>query len=85
MFLHIISHRSGGSKFTKFEKFTKDSTWINGLSEYQVTAKQHIQPSESDIFSEVNSGTANVFQLNFKNFKPGSIAVIKYNFIILHV
>ncbi|KAJ8945126.1 hypothetical protein NQ318_001591 [Aromia moschata] len=74
-----LSHnnKNGGGKFTKSQNFVKDSKWINGLSEYQVSLKQHINITESDVFEKVYSGTPNVIQLNFKNFKPGSIAVIR--------
>ncbi|RZC42945.1 glycogen debranching enzyme, partial [Asbolus verrucosus] len=75
--LSHISVKSPTSKYTKFQNFHKDNHWINGLFEYQVQLKQHIQPEDSEIFEKVDSGTANVVQLNFKNFKPGSVAVIK--------
>lgn len=39
--------------------------------------KQHIQVNDSDVFEKVDSGSPNVTQLNFKNFKPGSIVVVK--------
>lgn len=61
----------------KFPDFVEDSTWINGLSEYKVTVKEHIQVNESDFFDKVDSGSVSITQLNFRNFKPGSIVVIK--------
>lgn len=69
--------RSGKSKYAGHGNYVKDTKWINGLSEYQVSLKEHIQVDESDVFERVDSGTANVTQLNFKNFKPGSIAVVR--------
>ncbi|CAG9829289.1 unnamed protein product [Diabrotica balteata] len=75
--LSHIKHKSGGSKYTKWHPFIKDSKWINGLPDYQVSVKEHIQVPDSDIFEKVDSGTKNVTQLNFKNFKPGSVVVIK--------
>ncbi|XP_030750314.1 glycogen debranching enzyme isoform X2 [Sitophilus oryzae] len=75
--LSHINGASGASKFTKFENFVEDPEWINGLSEYQVSVKQHISVSESDIFEEVDSGSKDIFQLNFKNFKPGSVVAVK--------
>lgn len=63
--------------YKKFENFVKDTKYINGVSEYEVSMKQHIQINESDIFEKVNSGSQNITQLNFKNFKPGSIVVVK--------
>lgn len=39
--------------------------------------KQHIQINDSDIFEKGDSGSHNITQLNFKNFKPGSVVVVK--------
>ncbi|CAH1981135.1 unnamed protein product [Acanthoscelides obtectus] len=75
--LSHVGSRSGGPKFAKFKDFVQDSKWINGLSEYTATLKRHIQVSDSDICEKVDSGTPNVTQLNFKNFKPGSIIVVR--------
>nr|CAI5828955.1 unnamed protein product [Callosobruchus analis] len=75
--LSHVENRCGGSKFTKFKDFIQDPKWINGLSEYNATLKRHIQVSDSDICEKVDSGSANVTQLNFKNFKPGSIIVVR--------
>ncbi|VEN50334.1 unnamed protein product, partial [Callosobruchus maculatus] len=75
--LSHVGSRSGGPKFIKFKDFAQDSKWINGLSEYSTTLKRHIQVSDSDTCEKVDSGTPNVTQLNFKNFKPGSIIVVR--------
>jgi glycogen debranching enzyme len=75
--LDHVGTTSSNSKYAKSKNFHKDNKWINGLSEYQAHLKQHLQPEESDIFEKVDSGSPNVVQLNLKNFKPGSVAVIK--------
>lgn len=49
---------------------------------YQLDIKEHIQIEKSTVFSEVPSGEVNKIQLNFKDFKPGSIVVIKYVIIL---
>ncbi|CAG9760960.1 unnamed protein product [Ceutorhynchus assimilis] len=72
-----LSYIDEKSRFAKFEKFTQDSKWINGLTNYKVSIKENIQVNQSDIFEEANSGSSNIIQLNFKNFKPGMIAVVK--------
>lgn len=77
---HLL--RSGEFK-SKTDDFVRDPKWINGLDDYRVTVKRNIQVSDSEIFEEVSSGTVHVFQLNFKNFKPGSVAVVKYTSIDL--
>ncbi|CAH0555446.1 unnamed protein product [Brassicogethes aeneus] len=75
--LSHVGVKSGKSKFTNSNNFVKDNKFINGLSEYQVSLKEHIQLPESDIFEKSDSGTENVAQLNFKNFKPGSIVIVR--------
>ncbi|XP_060528992.1 glycogen debranching enzyme [Cylas formicarius] len=75
--LSHVEASSGGSKYTKFDDFTKDSAWISGLTEYRVTVREHISSEQSEFFNYVDSGTPNVFQLDFRNFKPGSVAVLK--------
>lgn len=73
----MLHFRNGGSKFKKFENFVKDTKYINGVPEYQVSLKQHIQVKDSEFLEKVDSGSPNIIQLNFKNFKPGSIVVLK--------
>lgn len=73
----IFDSRTDVVMFKKFHDFVKHSTYINGLTEYEVSVKQHIQIRESEIFDKVDSGSPKVTQLNFKNFKPGSIVVVK--------
>lgn len=58
-------------------KFAKDSRWINGYLDYEVTMQEHIQVKDSRVFDEGQSGDKNYIQLNFRNFKPGSIVAIK--------
>lgn len=70
--------RSGGSKYSAFENFKQSEEWINGLEEYYVDIQQHIDVSKSDVFEKADAGKPNVTQLNFKNFKPGSVVAIKY-------
>ncbi|CAG9856411.1 unnamed protein product [Phyllotreta striolata] len=65
------------SNFAKLDDFARDPKWINGLPQYRVSLKEHLQIKESDVFEQIDSGSPNVTQLNFKNFKPGSIVVIK--------
>lgn len=60
-----------------YEKFNQDSEWINGLNEYEVSIKQHIRLLDSDVLQGADSGSSSVIQLNFKNFKPGSVVAIK--------
>ncbi|KAB0795230.1 hypothetical protein PPYR_12069 [Photinus pyralis] len=67
----------GGSKYSSPECFIKDGEWINGLLEYEVDIKQHIQLVNSDVFELGQTDNPNITKLNFKNFKPGSVVAIK--------
>lgn len=67
----------GGSKYSSPECFVKDGEWINGLFEYEVDIKQHIQLENSDVFEPGQTDNPNMTKLNFKNFKPGSVVAIK--------
>ncbi|XP_025834354.1 glycogen debranching enzyme [Agrilus planipennis] len=75
--LNHISVKSGGSKYTKEENFEKDPKCINGLSNYYVDMRSHITLPQSEFLQSADSGNPNIIQLNFKNFKPGSIVAIK--------
>lgn len=59
--------------------------YINGLSEYYVDIKQHIQLEKSDVFELGNSGNSNMIQLNFKNFKPGSVVALKLDILLFNL
>lgn len=61
----------------RFENFVQDSNYINGVKEYFVEVREHVAVTDSQILEKVDSGTSNVTQLNFKNFKPGSVVAIK--------
>lgn len=78
-FINLKYFRNGASKYTRFENFEEDESYINGVKEYFVEVREHIPVVDSQMLERVDSGTANVTQLNFKNFKPGSVVAIKYN------
>lgn len=69
------------SRLKRFENFTKDPDWINGLTEYQLTIREHIQLGESEFFEATETKSTNLVELNYKNFIPGSVAVLKYFFL----
>lgn len=75
--MFLFYFRTGGSKYTHFENFEQDNEFINGLKEYFVEIRQHIDVKDSRIFDKADSGSPNIIQLNFKDFKPGSIVAIK--------
>lgn len=60
----------------------RDHNFINGLSEYTLSLKQHIQCCDSTMIEKVDSGDSKITQLNFVNFQPGSVIAIRY---ILHI
>lgn len=63
--------------FHFLEKHLKNDEYINGLSNYTVDIKEHIQIPDSSILEKVDSGDAKITQLNFINFQPGSIVAIR--------
>ena len=69
--------RNGTSRFHYPEKYVQDENYINGLSEYVVNLKEHIQICDSEIFEKVDSGDPKITQLNFVNFQPGSVVAIR--------
>jgi len=70
--------RNGASPFSLPKKFAKDKNFINGLFEYTLNLKQHIQCCDSTIVEKVDSGDPKITQLNFVNFQPGSVIAIRY-------
>ncbi|KDR16306.1 Glycogen debranching enzyme, partial [Zootermopsis nevadensis] len=61
----------------KPEAFSKNPKFINGLTEYEVEIREHLQVSQSQFLEHGDSGDTNVTQLNFANFQPGSVVAIK--------
>ena len=55
----------------------KDQEFINGLSEYLVSVKEHIQICESSMLEKADSGDPKITQLNFVNFQPGFVVAIR--------
>lgn len=51
--------------------------YINGLSEYTLNLKQHIQCNESSMIKQVDSNDRLITQLDFVNFQPGSIIAVR--------
>nr|XP_022905345.1 glycogen debranching enzyme isoform X1 [Onthophagus taurus] len=74
---HIAGMGGTGSRYARINSFDKDTHYINGLNEYGLTMRQHIQLSESDVFKWIDTDRTHVTVLGFKNFKPGSIVAIK--------
>ena len=70
--------RNGTSPFQYPKKYVKDEKVINGISEYLVNIKEHIQICDSSILEKVDSGDPKITQLNFVNFQPGSVVAIRY-------
>lgn len=69
--------RSGGSRYADPNSHQKNEKYINGLPEYQLEIRQHIQLDKSEVLVKVDSGDPKILQLNFKNFKPGSVVAIR--------
>ncbi|XP_047352700.1 glycogen debranching enzyme [Vespa velutina] len=75
-----LSHsgtKNGTSPFLYPQKFVKDENIINGMSEYVINLKEHIQICDSTMLEKVDSGDPKITQLNFINFIPGSVIAIR--------
>ncbi|XP_043283434.1 glycogen debranching enzyme [Venturia canescens] len=72
-----FSYKANESPFHYPDKHVKDEDFINGLTDYVVDFKEHIQICDSAVFNKVDSGDSKITQLNFVNFQPGSIVVIR--------
>jgi len=70
-------YRNGKSRFSFPENYIMDIDYINGLSDYTLNLKQHIQCCDSSMVQKVDSGDPLITQLNFVNFQPGSIIAIR--------
>lgn len=72
-----IYFRNGKSPFTQPEKYRRDENFVNGLTDYELDIKEHVQVCDSTIVEKVDSGDPKITQLNFINFQPGSIVAIR--------
>ncbi|XP_028049244.1 LOW QUALITY PROTEIN: glycogen debranching enzyme [Monomorium pharaonis] len=75
-----LSHadaKDGKSPFLSPQKYVQAEDVINGLSEYTLSLKQHIQCCDSTMIEKVDSGDSKITQLNFVNFQPGSVVAIR--------
>ncbi|XP_019697923.1 glycogen debranching enzyme [Harpegnathos saltator] len=75
--LSHVDVKNGKTTFSLPEKYVKDEHFINGLSEYAVSLKQHIQCCDSAMVQKVDSGDPKITQLNFVNFQPGYVIAIR--------
>ncbi|XP_025994344.2 glycogen debranching enzyme isoform X2 [Solenopsis invicta] len=75
--LSHVDAKDGKSPFLSHQKYIKNENFINGLSEYTLSLKQHIQCCDSTIIEKVDSGDPKITQLNFVNFQPGSVIAIR--------
>lgn len=71
-----ISHKTG-PQFQQPIGFEKDANYINGLTEYAISTKEHIPLGESEIFSKTPSQSPTNTVLHFENLKPGSVVAIR--------
>jgi glycogen debranching enzyme len=51
--------------------------YINGLTDYELEIREHLQVFESHFLEHGESGDKNITQLNFHNFQPGSVVAIR--------
>lgn len=72
-----IQSRKNKPPFSRPSDFKKDSSFINGLEEYEVNIKRNIQLRDSNIFNKAPTIRGESTQLDFVNLKPGSVVVVR--------
>ncbi|XP_070513892.1 glycogen debranching enzyme isoform X3 [Cardiocondyla obscurior] len=75
--LSHVDAKNGRPLFLLPQKYVMDENVINGMSEYTLNLKQHIQCCDSTMIEKVDSGDPKITQLNFVNFQPGSVIAIR--------
>jgi glycogen debranching enzyme len=76
-FVDTLWYRTGSPRFARPGVFSKNPNFINGLTDYEVEVREHLQVSNSNFLEYGESGDINITQLNFVNFQPGSIVAIR--------
>lgn len=66
-----------GRPFDKPSRYQKSEKFINGLTEFKCTLREHIPLCQSKIFKHVPYIDGNITQLDFENLRPGSIVAIR--------
>lgn len=61
-------YRNGGTRFSKPENFIRDLKWINGLDQYNVELKEHLQLNNSSMLQISDSGDSNITQMRYDSF-----------------
>lgn len=72
-----LTHNAHDSPFARPSAFKKSDTFINGLDEYKLSVREHIQLAQSDIFKRTSSRIGNVTQLDFVNLRPGTVVAVR--------
>lgn len=72
-----LTHIPPKAPFERPSEFEKDDKYINGLSEFTLTVREHIQLEQSDIFKHKSSKDGNVTQLDFENLRPGCVVAVR--------
>uniref|UniRef100_A0A1B6F753 Glycogen debranching enzyme n=1 Tax=Cuerna arida TaxID=1464854 RepID=A0A1B6F753_9HEMI len=68
---------SSADKFSRPTQFEKDPKKINGLTEYELSLRENLKPSETTMLEIIPSSDGGT-RLNFTNkFKPGCVVAVK--------
>lgn len=71
-----LFHKGQTAKSTESD-WAKDETYINGLKDFQLDIREHIQLYESDMVELTESGEKHVQEVEFTSFPPGSVVAFR--------
>lgn len=63
--------------YARPSEFIKNSSYINGLTEYDIKIRKNIQLNDSKIFRNNATIHGNTTQLDFVNLRPGSVVIVR--------
>lgn len=72
-----LTHSKPAAPFDRPSQYKKNDRFINGLTEYSLSIREHIKLSESQIFNTNATKDGNITQLDFTNLRPGSVVAVR--------
>lgn len=77
IYFELEFHNRKTETFAPPNGFVKNSSFINGLDDFELVVRKNIQPRDSNIFNKTPTILGDSTQLDFVNLKPGSVVVVR--------